>query len=164
MHKVLVSSCLVGDPVRYDGTAATCRHPVLEQWVGEQRIIPYCPEIAGGLGTPRPPVELVGGDGRAVLEAWGKAMGLTGEDVTAAFLAGAHATVALCQRSGIRVAVLKERSPSCGSACIYDGTFSGVIMLGQGVTTAALREHGVSVFSEDQWIEAQARLSELEAT
>jgi uncharacterized protein YbbK (DUF523 family) len=162
MRKVLVSSCLVGDPVRYDGTAATCSHPVLEQWLREARIIPHCPEIAGGLGTPRSPVELTGGDGEAVLKTLARARGPHGEDVTAAFIAGAMATVSLCQRLGILVAVLKERSPSCGSSSLYDGTFSGLLIAGPGVTTAALRAHGVSVFSEAEWELAEARLAELE--
>jgi uncharacterized protein YbbK (DUF523 family) len=161
MHKVLVSACLVGDPVRYDGTAAISRHPVLDLWLQEKRIVPFCPELAAGLGTPRPAVELVGGDGEALLAAQAKAMGRTGEDVTTAFIVGAMATVALCQRMGIQVAVLKEGSPSCGSARIHDGTFSGAIIPGQGVTVVALRAHGVSVFSEEQWEQAQARLSEL---
>ena len=159
---VLVSSCLVGAPVRYDGTAATSRHAVLARWVEEKRILPHCPELAGGLGTPRPPVELSGGDGTASLRGGAKAIERTGRDVTGAFILGALETVALCERMGIRVAVLKEGSPSCGSACIHDGTFSGMLIPGQGVTAAALREHGVAVFSEEQWELAQARLTELE--
>ncbi len=162
MHKVLVSSCLVGEPVRYDGSAAISRHPVLDRWLQEERIIPFCPEIAAGMGTPRPAVELLGGDGKAVLEARAWAMGHSGADVTGAFIAGARATVALCQQMGIRVAVLKEGSPSCGGTYIHDGSFSGAIIPGQGVTATALRERGVSVFSEDQWEQAEARLSELE--
>ena len=72
------------------------------------------------------------------------------------------ATVSLCHRLGILVAVLKEGSPSCGSTSLYDGSFSGSLIPGQGVTAAALREHGISVFSEAQWELAQARLAELE--
>lgn len=162
MQWVLISSCLVGAPVRYDGRAASSEHSVLDRWLQEKRIIPFCPEIAAGMSTPRPAIELIGGDGEAVLEARARAMGRTGVDETGACLAGALATVELAQRMGIRVAVLKEGSPSCGSACIHDGTFSGAIIPGQGVTAAALRGHGIAVFSENHWEQAQVRLSELE--
>jgi uncharacterized protein YbbK (DUF523 family) len=137
---------------------------VLERWRREQRLIPHCPEVAAGLGIPRAPVELIGGGGRAVLETRARAVDGLGVEVTEAFLTGAQTAVELCQRLGIQVAVLKERSPSCGSACIHDGTFSGVLITGEGVTAAALRAHGVSVFSEEQWELAQARLGELEAS
>ncbi len=91
-----------------------------------------------------------------------RAVTSTGEDLTAVFLAGAQAAVALCQRWGIRVAVLKENSPSCGSTRTYDGTFSNRLRPGQGLTATALEQHGVAVFSEDQWEQAQAHLSALE--
>jgi uncharacterized protein YbbK (DUF523 family) len=159
MQWVLVSSCLVGDPVRYDGTAATCRHPVQEK-----RVVPFCPEIVGGLGTPRCPVELIGGDGGAVLGGLARAMGRMGEDVTSAFVLGGMSAAELCGRRGIQVAVLKEGSPSCGSARIHDGSFSGSLIPGQGVTAAALRERGVAVFSEDQWELAQACLADLDGS
>jgi uncharacterized protein YbbK (DUF523 family) len=162
MLLVLVSSCLFGEPVRYDGTSAVSGHPVLDRWREEGRVVSICPELAGGLGTPRPPVELVGGGGEAALRGQARVAGARGEDATKAFVAGALAAVELCRRRGIRVAVLKERSPSCGSAWIHDGTFSGRLIPGQGVATAALRESGVAVFSETEWELAQARLSDLE--
>jgi len=163
MQKVLVSSCLLGEPVRYDGSAATCRHPVLVRWQEEGRIVPCCPELEGGLGTPRSPVELLGGAGEAVLGGVSKAIGRDGEDVTSAFIAGARATLALCQHLGIRLAVLKERSPSCGSTRIHDGTFAGRLLPGQGVTAALLRQHGIQVLSEGQWEQAREALFRLEA-
>ncbi len=158
MLRVLVSSCLLGEPVRYDGTAAPSRSPVLAGWLQEQRVLSFCPEVAAGLATPRSPVELVGGD--RLVQA--RAVTSTGEDLTTAFLAGAQAAVALCQRWGVQVAVLKERSPSCGSTCIHDGTFSNRLRAGRGFTTVALEQHGVAVFPEDQWEQAQAHLAELE--
>jgi uncharacterized protein YbbK (DUF523 family) len=164
MRKVLVSACLIGEPVRYDGTAALSAHPVLDRWLREGRIIPFCPEVAAGLGLPRPPVELLEGGGEAVLGNRARAVSATGEDVTGPFRTGALASVELCRRFGIRVAVLKERSPSCGSAWIYDGTFTGALVPGQGVMAAALRESGVHVFSENDWEQAQACLSGLEET
>jgi uncharacterized protein YbbK (DUF523 family) len=162
MRKILVSACLLGDPVRYDGGAVLSPHPVLARWMAEWRIVACCPEIEGGLGVPRSPVELKGGDGSAVLEGLARAMGHVGDEVTQAFVTGAFATLALCHRLSIPMAVLKERSPSCGSSVLYDGTFSGRLRPGQGVTTALLRQHGIQVFSEDQWEDAQAFLGGLD--
>jgi len=162
MQKVLVSSCLLGEPVRYDGCPAPCEHPVLIRWLAEGRIVPCCPEIAGGLGTPRAPVELTSGDGGALLEGRSQALGLDGKDATLPFLEGALAALALCRRLDIRLAVLKERSPTCGSSCIHDGTFTGKLVPGEGVTTALLRRHGIEVFSEAQWELALERCFRLE--
>ena len=164
MSMVLVSSCLLGEPVRYDGAGAAASHPVLERWLAEGRVVSFCPELAGGLGVPRPPVELQGGGGGEALEGRARVGGAGGEDVTAAFIAGALAAVELCRRRSIRVAVLKERSPSCGGAWIHDGTVSGRLGPGQGVAAAALRAAGIDVFSEAGWERAQARLAELERT
>ena len=102
MEKILVSACLIGEPVRYDGTAATFAHPLLERWLQEERVVPVCPEVAAGLGTPRPPVELAADDGTAVLEGRAAARGRGGEDVTGAFLAGARLTLDTCRRLRIR--------------------------------------------------------------
>jgi uncharacterized protein YbbK (DUF523 family) len=162
MEKVLVSSCLLGEPVRYDGSAALSSHPVLSRWIAEGRVVPFCPEIAAGLPTPRAPMEIASGDGGAVLQGIARVVDPKGHTATEAFIAGAAETVALCQRHGIHVAVLKERSPSCGSHWIYDGTFTGRVVQGQGVVTAALRAAGISVYSEAQWDQAEFFLSNLE--
>lgn len=148
MDLVLVSECLLGGRVRYDGSAAPSGHPVLAQWRREDRVVPFCPEVAAGLGIPRPPTEL--SQGRAVTR--------DGRDVTAAFENGAQAALELCLRLGIHVAVLKERSPSCGSSQICDGTFACALAPGEGLTTALLRCHGIAVFSEEQWEQAAACL------
>jgi uncharacterized protein YbbK (DUF523 family) len=153
MERVLVSACLLGDPVRYDGTAATTDHPILGRWRGEGRIVPCCPEVAAGLPVPRACVELVDHT---------RALGRDGEDVTEAFLAGARLVLETCRTLDIRLAVLKERSPSCGSTVIYDGTFRGVLVPGQGLATTLLRQHGINVFSEGQWEDADRRLASLE--
>lgn len=157
--KVLVSACLLGQPVRYDGRASG--HPdLLQQWQAEGRVVPLCPEVAGGLPTPRPPAEIPGGQGSAVLDGDTQVLTVTGEDVSAAFLAGARLALELVRRHGIRVAVLKSGSPSCGNRLTYDGTFRGVKVAGEGVTTALLRRAGVQVFSELELDQAQRALAD----
>ncbi|PWB31702.1 DUF523 domain-containing protein [Pseudomonas sp. SDI] len=162
MHKVLVSACLLGQPVRYDGRASG--HPdMLQRWQGEGRVLALCPEVAGGLPTPRSPAEIPGGQGSAVLEGQAQVLTVTAEDVSAAFLAGAQIALALVRRHGIRIAVLKSGSPSCGNLQTYDGTFSGTKVRGEGVTTALLRREGVQVFSELQLEAAAQALAALDA-
>lgn len=146
--RVLVSACLLGAEVRHHGGAATVEHPVLRRWREEGRVVGVCPEIAGGLPAPRPPSEIRGL--RVVTR--------DGRDVTSAFQSGADAAVRVARDLGIRVAVLKSRSPSCGTGQIYDGTFSGQLAPGDGVTAAALRADGVQVFDETQLEEADAAL------
>lgn len=147
LPKVLVSACLLGQPVRYDGRDSG--HPgLLQRWQAEGRVVPLCPEVAGGLPTPRPPAEILGGQGAQVLEGQVQVLTVGGEDVSEAFLAGARQALELVRRYGIRVAVLKSGSPSCGNRLTYDGSFSGVKVAGEGVTTALLRREGVQVFSE----------------
>lgn len=155
--RVLVSACLLGQPVRYDGRDSG--HPdLLQRWQAEGRVVPLCPEVAGGLPTPRPPAEIPGGQGAAVLDGQAQVVTVTGLDVSEAFLAGARQALALVREHGIRVAVLKAGSPSCGNRLTYDGTFSGVKVPGEGVTTALLRREGVLVFSELELEDAQRAL------
>ncbi|ENY72423.1 hypothetical protein G114_07815 [Aeromonas diversa CDC 2478-85] len=138
--KILVSACLLGMPVRYDGRSKGLVSDWLSRLGAERVLLPFCPEVAGGLPTPRPPAERRGE--RVVTEA--------GLDVTAEFDRGAELALALCQREGIRVALLKEGSPSCGSGRIYSGRFDGISLPGEGKTASLLRRHGIAVFSEDQ--------------
>ena len=160
LHKVLVSACLLGQPVRYDGRASG--HPdLLQRWQAEGRVVPLCPEVAGGLPTPRPPAEILGGQGGAVLDGAAVVVTVGGDDVSAAFLAGARQALALVRRHGIRVAVLKAGSPSCGNRLTYDGSFRGMKLPGEGVTTALLRREGVLVFSELELEQAQQALAGL---
>ena len=160
MQKILVSRCLLGHRVRYDG-GASGPFDQLQQWLDEGRIVPLCPEVAGGLPTPRAAAEIPGGQGVEVLD--GKASVLTseGEDVSAEFLSGARQALELVRKHGIRIAVLKANSPSCGNVLTYDGTFSGIKVQGEGVTAALLQRHGVQVFSELQLPEAAAALAAL---
>lgn len=146
--KVLVSACLLGDAVRYDGASKRVQHEVLARWLDEGRVVRVCPELAGGLSVPRPPAERRGA----------QVVTNHGVDVTAEFSRGAEAALRLCREHGITVAVLKENSPSCGSAFINDGTFSKTRIAGAGLTTDLLRANGVQVFSETQLAEANEAL------
>ena len=159
-QKVLVSRCLLGHRVRYDG-GASGPYGQLARWQDEGRIIALCPEVAGGLPTPRAPAEIPGGQGLDVLNGKAPVMTSEGEDVTAAFMDGAQQALALVNRHGIRIAILKANSPSCGNVQTYDGSFSGVKVEGQGVTAALLAGAGVQVFSELQLDDAAQALARL---
>jgi uncharacterized protein YbbK (DUF523 family) len=161
MEKILVSRCLLGHRVRYDG-GAHGPFDLLGVWQAAGRIVPLCPEVAGGLPTPRPPAEIPGGQGGAVLDGRVPVVTAGGEDVTEAFVAGAEAALELIARHGIRLAVLKARSPSCGNLENYDGSFSGTRVVGEGVTAAALKRVGIAVFNETELVEAQRFLAALE--
>ena len=160
MNRILVSRCLLGHRVRYDG-GASGPFDLLEQWISEGRVVPLCPEVAGGLPTPRAAAEIPGGQGGEVLDGIAAVMTTEGEDVSAQFLDGARQALELVRKHGIRVAVLKANSPSCGNLLTYDGTFSGVKVTGEGVTAALLKRHGVQVFSELELAEAAVALAAL---
>ena len=159
MQKILVSACLLGERVRYDG--GDCRQSgLLKQWQDEGRLIPICPEVAGGLPVPRPPAEIVSGDADAVLSGCGVVQRKSGEDVTDAFVDGAERALAQCMRHHIKLAVLKEGSPSCGVSRVNDGTFSGMKVEGEGVTARLLNRHGITVFSEFEVDQLKVLLNE----
>jgi uncharacterized protein YbbK (DUF523 family) len=147
MDGYLVSACLLGICTRYDG--GCCPVPRLIQLAARGLAVPICPEMAGGLPVPRPPAEIVGGDGQAVLDGQARVLTVDGEDVTEAFLSGARQALETAKRLGIGQAVLKDDSPSCGCRRIYDGTFSGHKVSGQGVTAALLQRNGITVLSEE---------------
>lgn len=164
MQYVLVSSCLLGKPVRYDGRAVPNDDAVLARWLNEGRVVPVCPEVAGGMPIPRPPAEIEPGASAAtVLAGRARVVAVTGENVTQPFVQGAQEALAVAQSRAIRVAVLKEGSPSCGSGYVYDGHFAGQRQPGVGVTAELLSRAGVRVFSEKQWAQAQACLANLES-
>ena len=148
--------------MRYNGASAQTANAILARWVDEGRIVPFCPEVAGGLGVPRPAAEIDGTAGEAVVEGTARVITRGGQDVTANFLRGAQLALAAARTHGASIAVLKDRSPSCGSESIYDGTFSGTTRAGHGVTTALLERHGIRVFSEVRIAEAADYLSTLE--
>jgi len=162
-HRILVSACLLGHPVRYNGLDKKTDDDHLRRWVEEGRVVSVCPEVAGGLPVPRPPAEIAGGTGgSAVLAGESRVIARTGADVTAEFVRGADHALAKATEHGIRVAVLKEGSPSCGSSYSYDGTFSGVRVPAPGVTTARLVAAGIRVFSEHELAAADACLRALD--
>jgi uncharacterized protein YbbK (DUF523 family) len=147
---LLVSACLLGDPVRYDGKAKRLAHAGLHRLQSAGQIIAFCPEVAGGLPVPRAAAEIVGGDGAAVIAGSASVKTGNGEDVSACFVAGAERALALCRQYGIETALLTEGSPSCGSSRIYDGSFTRRSIAASGVTTALLRQHGIRVFNQQQ--------------
>ncbi|REE95567.1 uncharacterized protein YbbK (DUF523 family) [Thermomonospora umbrina] len=160
---ILVSGCLLGQPVRYDGRDKLSEDALLLRWRSEGRLVSYCPEIGGGLPVPRRPAEIIGaGGGTGVLDGCARVVTDTGLDVTDAFVRGAHRALQAAERAGARMAVLKESSPSCGSSRIYDGTFTGTASPGVGVTTALLEQHGIHVFSENDLHRAAEHLTRLE--
>lgn len=141
--KVVISACLLGIRCRYDG--GDSRNELVIKQKQPDELIPVCPEEAGGLSTPRPPAEIVGGDGNDVLDGKAKVMTVDGTDVTEAYLKGAHHALQVAESHGATQVILKARSPSCGCGDIYDGTFSGMLTTGDGVTTALLKRHGITV-------------------
>lgn len=134
--KLLISACLLGLPCRYDG--ASKPQPWARALAERYELVPVCPEQLGGLPTPRDPSERRGE--RVTMK--------SGADVSAQYERGAAGALALCQLLECEAAVLKERSPSCGCGQIYDGSFSGTLIPGDGVTAALLKAHGIPVYGE----------------
>jgi uncharacterized protein YbbK (DUF523 family) len=143
---VLVSACLLGEACRYDGKSKGS-DPVMRALEGKE-VVPVCPETGAGLGIPRPAVVLSGGTGEAVLAGQARAVvAATGEDRTEAFQRGARMALEAARRFGATVAVLKERSPSCGS----QGTHvDGAVVKGRGVTAALLHSEGLVILSDEE--------------
>lgn len=151
---ILISACLLGLATRYDGQRLPAQKALL-QWLRAGQILPVCPEQLGGLATPRPPAEIIGGDGLDVLAGCATVMTIHGQDVTGAYRFGAKEAVRLAQLAHIRCAVLKEGSPACGVTSIRDGTFSHTARAGCGVATAALMRAGIAVLGETDWAQAE---------
>lgn len=143
---ILVSACLLGLECRYDGRDNL--KPEIKKLLREHCLIPVCPEVMGGLPTPRVPAERVGD----------RVIAQNGSDVTAAYEKGAREALKLAQLYGCQAAILKERSPSCGVGVIYDGTFSHTLTEGDGVAASCLRKNGVQVWGESQISQCMRRL------
>ena len=139
---VLVSACLLGRECRYDGSQNRDRALERELAAGGMRAVPFCPEENGGLGTPRPPAWIEKEGAAAVLDGRSRVVTDAGADVTRQFLAGAEGALAVCREHRIRLAFLKERSPSCGSCNTH---VAGALATGPGVTTELLRRNGIEV-------------------
>jgi len=140
----IVSSCLAGIKCRYDGRDNII--PAIHKMVEQGEVITVCPEVLGGLTTPRIPAEIVvsqNGERRVINR--------DGKDVTAEFEAGAQKTLEIAQAAGAEIAIMKQRSPSCGCGQTYDGTFSGVIINADGITSALLKKNGITVLTEEDF-------------
>ena len=145
---LLISACLLGVACNHEGRGSP--RAVVDELARHYRLVPVCPEVLGGLPTPRAAAELQGGDGAGVVAGTAaRVVNIEGEDVTAAYRRGAEAAVAVALAVGAERAVLKARSPSCGSSAVYDGTFSRRLVPGRGVTAAALAAAGLEVGSEE---------------
>ncbi|MCL1039454.1 DUF523 domain-containing protein [Shewanella submarina] len=152
MEKILISSCLMGNPVRYDGKDNGLTDACISQWLSQGRLLVFCPEMAGGLVTPRAPAEQQGD--RVITH--------EGVDVTREFRLGAELALKLASEHGVKLAILKAHSPSCGSNQVYDGGFSRTLIEGNGLTAARLKQAGIKVFTELELDQAQAFLRQLE--
>lgn len=135
-YEFAVSACLCGFPCRYDGKSKPDER--IKALYEEGRALPVCPEKLGGLKTPRTPCEIING----------RVISSDGEDRTNEYLLGSQKVLELCKKHGIKKAILKQNSPSCGSTHIYDGTFSGTLIEGEGCLTALLRKNGIEVTGE----------------
>ena len=150
MKKILISACLAGDLVRYDGKLVPLTDELLCKWNHKGLFVKVCPEVSGGLKIPRLPAQIVNGNGQNVLDGNAKVMDIEGYDVTIAFLKGAEYALNKVKEYKIEIAILKEKSPSCGIHHIYDGKFDSTLIPGFGVTTAILKQSGIRVFSENE--------------
>ena len=148
MKKLLISACLYGEKCRYDGkdNMLSCLDLLKDKFT----LIPVCPEVSGGLETPRNPSEIIGD--RVVMN--------NGRDVTAEYTKGAEIALGTAIENGCDVALMKAKSPSCGYGRIYDGTFSRTLTDGDGITVKLLKKHGIKVFNETQISELLKYISE----
>ena len=139
--KILVSACLLGYNCKYNGGNNFNQEISNLEEVFE--IIPICPEVFGGLPTPRKPSERVND----------KVLTADGDDFTQNFISGANQSLDLCLKNECKYAILKAKSPSCGCGLIYDGTYSGTVIEGNGVTSELLMKHGVEIYNENNFCE-----------
>lgn len=151
--KIAVSACLLGEACRYDGRSKPCAR-VQELAVDGHELVPICPEVAGGLPTPRTPCEIVRAPwmkskkAHTASEPSWAILDASGADRTAAYVRGAQAELARAKEAGCELAILKAKSPSCGSGEVYDGTFSGTLVPGWGIAAATFRDAGITVIDE----------------
>jgi uncharacterized protein YbbK (DUF523 family) len=161
-EKILISACLMGFQVRYNQSDKSLHSALLERWRQEGRLIVHCPELAAGLVTPRLPAELSGGQGADAFTGQAQIRETDGSDVTPHYLLAAWLALKTAQENHCRFAIMTDGSPTCGSRRIYDGTFQGKTIPGEGVAAALLRQHGIEVFAEHQIAELNQRLVERE--
>ncbi len=149
MQKIIVSSCLLGEPVRYNGKIFSINLYNHNNLTDKFEIISFCPEVCAGMQVPREPAEINSGDGESVLTGNSRVIDRGNRDVTQFFKKGAESALKTCVYNKALFVILKDGSPSCGSTYIYDGTFTGKIIKGRGVTTALLEKNGITVFNEN---------------
>lgn len=142
-EKLLISSCLLGENVKYDGSNNGLPKDILDKLKEKYELFSFCPEVAGGLPTPRIPCEIISQNPFKIINK-------IGENKTINFINGADKTLLLCKKYCIKVALLKANSPSCSSAFIYDGSFNSVKVKGYGLTTKLLIKNDIKVFSENK--------------
>ena len=142
-EKLLISSCLLGENVKYDGTNNSLSKDILDKLKEKYELFSFCPEVAGGLPTPRVPCEIISQNRLKIINK-------NNEDKTLEFVNGANKTLALCKKEGIKIALLKANSPSCSNDFIYDGTFTSTKIESFGVTTKQLKNHNISVYNETE--------------
>jgi uncharacterized protein YbbK (DUF523 family) len=147
--KIIVSACLTGVKCRYDGN--DCMNDTIKKLV-HNCSVPVCPEVLGGLSTSRIPAEIICCDGSDLLNGNAKIINRQGDDVTEFFKRGAEKTLEIAKELQVVYAILKSRSPSCGTGEIYDGTFSGKLRKGYGITAIKLKEAGITVVSDEEWL------------
>ena len=135
---ILVSACLLGLACRYDGKSKPDENVI--KLMDKYTLIPFCPEVMGGLSTPRPPSEIVGG----------KVLNQIGDEVTEQYTKGAEEALKLAKMYNCKYAILKEKSPSCGNGIIHNGKFDGGYADGDGITAKLLKENGIIVFGESE--------------
>ncbi|WP_312685771.1 DUF523 domain-containing protein [Kosakonia sp.] len=160
--KILVSACLMGLKVRYNGSEKAALQATLQRWQQENRLVIHCPELAAGLPVPRLPAEIVAGNGADVMRGRAQIIENSGQDVTAHYQLAAWLALQAAQQAGCSAALLTDGSPTCASQSIYNGTFSGTRQPGMGVATALLQQHGIRVFSEQQLPALMAWVNERE--
>lgn len=146
----LISACLTGVNCKYNG--GNNLHHILASLLKTGEVIPVCPEQLGGLPTPRISCEIVGGTGWDVLEGRARVINRDNQDVTESYIKGAYETLNIAKKCGVDLAILKELSPSCGMGQIYDGTFCRNCIAGDGVTAALLKENGIKVVSDQDFL------------
>lgn len=153
--KVLLSACLAGVNCVYDGTNKF--HPVFFRMHKKGDAVLFCPEALGGMKVPHSASEISGGGGLDVIEGRGKVFSKDGKDVTVFFVEGARKTLALAVKKGIKKAIMKSKSPSCGCGRIFDGTFTKNLVPGDGVTAALLKKSGLAIVSDAEYLEKLSR-------
>lgn len=141
---ILISACLLGEKVRYDGQSKPLLDPIIVYWQQQELLFSLCPEVSGGLPIPRAAAEII------PLYKTIQIININGNDVTKAFLKGAEIALNHCQQKKIRMAILTESSPSCGSQKIHNGKFDGQTISGQGITTRLLEKNSIKVFNQHQ--------------